>query len=147
MGLAEACIQVENILGPTPPYPQSWLESKADNASELTAQDYPGSSSELYLSGRGYWQDTKAACNLNCRVLEKRLLVGVQKPCQFEFVENGPFQEWPGVERRSHPVEGNYIALFVLAWAYIFSAKWVELSKPNTDSQFAHREMKVYGRH
>ena len=51
MGLAEACIQVENILGPTPPFPQSWLESKADNALKSTAQDYPGGSSELYLSG------------------------------------------------------------------------------------------------
>ena len=81
MGLAEACIQVENILGPTPPFPQSWLEFKADNALKLTAQDYPGGSSELYLSGRGCWQETKAACNLNCRVLEKCLLVGVQKPC------------------------------------------------------------------
>ena len=81
MELAEACIQVENILGLTPPFPQSWLQSKADNALKLTAQDYPGGSSELYLSGRGYWQDTKVACNLNCGVLENCLLVRVQKPC------------------------------------------------------------------
>jgi len=123
-GISESCINVEGLLGPTPPLPRGWLAYiRKDQVQKLR-----DGSSKLYLSGRGYWQDVGSSCQLDSKTLEQSLLVGIQEPCQFELLEDGRFQKWPGVTHRSCPVEGNYLAILVFAWAYIFSAKWIELS-------------------
>jgi hypothetical protein len=40
-------------------------------------------------------------------------------------------EHWPGVqEGDGQATEGNHLAILLLAWAYILSARWVELQSP-----------------
>jgi len=126
-GIVDSCVYVENIIGPTPAFPRGWVQ----HIEKGQARKYPNGS-ELFISGRGYWQDVRGSCQLDPKTLEKNLLVGIQKPCRFELIEDGRFQEWPGIAYHSCPVKGNYLAMLVFAWAYIFSAEWIEL---HTNSQ------------
>jgi hypothetical protein len=136
--ITESCIRIENILGPTPAFPLGWLK----RIQKDRVRHYRDGSSELYLSGQGYWQDTASSCQLGPKAIETSLLVGIQRPRRFKLVEDGRFREWPGVIRRSYPVEGNHLALLVFAWAYILSAYWIETSTVGVaDSQSADGEM------
>jgi hypothetical protein len=47
------------------------------------------------------------------------------------FAEHSRFTDWPGVQEGDGQVtEGNHLAILLLAWAYILSARWVELQSP-----------------
>jgi hypothetical protein len=123
IGISESCIQIEGLLGLTPAFPRPWLTYIRKDQ----VQKRRDCSSKLHLSGRGCWQDIGSSCQLDSN-LGQSLLAGIQEPCQFELLEDDSFQKWPGVTHHSSPVEGNYLAIFVFASAYIFSAKWIELS-------------------
>lgn len=41
--------------------------------------------------------------------------------------EDSPLADWPGVQGLSGYDEGNYLSVLYFAWAYILSARWVEL--------------------
>jgi hypothetical protein len=131
-GIAESCFRVEDIIGPTPAFPRGWLEYVGTDG----IRKYRDGSSELYLSGRGYWRDTKSSCGLDSKVLEKSLLVGIQEPRRIELVKDGRFQQWPGIAELTCPVEGNYLSILVFAWAYIFSAKWIELQSDQGEMEY-----------
>jgi hypothetical protein len=82
---------VENILGPAPAYPENWPQYITEGRADRLA--------ELYISGRGYWQDTGSTCQVDPKALELSLLVGVQTPRRFELVEDSRFENWPGISR------------------------------------------------
>ena len=41
--------------------------------------------------------------------------------------QNSPLSDWPGVQGLTGYDKGNYISVLYLAWAYILSARWIEL--------------------
>jgi hypothetical protein len=91
-GVAESCVRIENIIGPTPAFPHSWLDFiRIDGA-----RHYPDGSSELYLCGQGCWRDMSGSCHLKPKAIESSLLVGIQKARRFKLVRDGRFREWPG---------------------------------------------------
>ncbi|KXG46488.1 uncharacterized protein PGRI_053440 [Penicillium griseofulvum] len=55
------------------------------------------------------------------------LPIGVAEAQEVKLSKDAPLSEWPGVRGISGYDEGNYITVLFLAWAYILSAKWVEL--------------------
>jgi hypothetical protein len=59
------------------------------------------------------------------------LLYGVHNSIGCAFAEHSRFTDWPGVQEiDGHTAEGNHLAILFLAWAYILSARWIELQSP-----------------
>ncbi|PLB43867.1 hypothetical protein P170DRAFT_459437 [Aspergillus steynii IBT 23096] len=81
----------------------------------------------LVVNGRSTWRTSKGPCDLPSRVLPKQISLAVGSPLPVRLSEDSPFSDWPGVCGLSHYDKGNYLSVLYLAWAYIFSARWVEL--------------------
>jgi hypothetical protein len=47
------------------------------------------------------------------------------------FAEHSRFTDWPDIQEGcGQATEGNHLAILLLAWAYILSARWIELQSP-----------------
>lgn len=51
------------------------------------------------------------------------------------FSKDSPLSDWPKFHGLSHYDEGNYLSVLYLAWAYIISARWVELLRRSTNHE------------
>ncbi|KAJ5428840.1 hypothetical protein N7445_010294 [Penicillium cf. griseofulvum] len=52
-----------------------------------------------------------------------------------ELSEDSPLSDWPGVQGLSGYDKGNYLSVLYFAWAYIISARWVELLGRSADHE------------
>jgi len=84
----------------------------------------------LQISGTSTWRTSLGECNLPSKTLTHELLCGVLKPVRCSFAEHSRFMNWPNVQGEGSPTEGNHLAILLLAWSYIISARWVELQSP-----------------
>lgn len=81
----------------------------------------------LVVNGRSTWRTSKGTCNLPPRILPKQLLLAVSGRLSVELSEDAPFSVWPGVQGLSGYDQRNYLSVLYFAWAYVLSARWVEL--------------------
>lgn len=121
-------IDLKSLVGQTPPFLGYGLASSDDTISfaceEKQSTQWKGS---LVINGRSTWRTSKGICDLQPRVLPKQLLLAVGSRLSVRLSEDSPFSEWPGVQGLSGYDKGNYLSVLYIAWAYILSARWVEL--------------------
>lgn len=87
----------------------------------------------LLVNGRSTWRTSKGTCDLEPRILPRQLLLAVGSRLNVELSEDSPLADWPGVQGLSGYDEGNYLSVLYFAWAYILSARWVELLGRSAD--------------
>ncbi|KAF2457041.1 hypothetical protein BDY21DRAFT_385925 [Lineolata rhizophorae] len=116
--LPPQCAQLRSVLGQIPAFPARFLP--INTASSIL--QYNQSRSGLQISG----------CNLPPKEMRHELLCGVHRSIVCSFTERSCFTIWPGVhEGDSLVTMGNHLAILMLAWAYILSARWIELQVPH----------------
>ncbi|KAL1968611.1 hypothetical protein VTN77DRAFT_1437 [Rasamsonia byssochlamydoides] len=127
------CVQLRAILGPLPAYlANGTVQDEA--IFSIHGRDMNKTASALYLSGHSIWETSNDACDLPPRVVSHRLLFAVQHPTKCVLEEESAFSCWQGVQSLPDDlVDGNYISIMVLAWAYILSVRWIEM-QPSTRS-------------
>lgn len=89
----------------------------------------------LVINGRSTWRTSKGKCELPPRVLPKQLLLAAGSRLSVKLSEDSPLSEWPGVQGLSGYDKGNYLSVLYFAWAYILSARWVELLSRSADHE------------
>lgn len=73
------------------------------------------------------------------------MLFGIKtsKTCSFETVAS--FKDWPGIQGdHESSVEGNQLGIIALAWAYILSARWIELQETEPDQPNQKKPRRYY---
>lgn len=86
----------------------------------------------LFVNGRSTWARSMGTCDLQPRVLPKQLLLEGSSQLSVELSDVSPLADWPRVQGLSG-YEGNYLSVLYFAWAYILSARWVELLGRSAD--------------
>ncbi len=132
--LPAQCVQLRNLLGKVPAFPTSSLHAHA----KLSALRYHHSRFGLRIGGTSTWRTSLGECSLPPKTLSHELLCGVFNSTGYSFAEHSRFMDWPGVqegdgqttEGDGQMTEGNHLTILLLAWAYILSARWVELLSP-----------------
>ncbi|KAJ5712701.1 hypothetical protein N7493_009169 [Penicillium malachiteum] len=89
----------------------------------------------LFVNCRSTWRTTKGDCDLAPIVMPKKLTLGIGRKLTVKLSENAAFSDWHGVQGLSGYDEGNYLAVLFLVWAYILSARWVELLGHSADHE------------
>ncbi|RAL06091.1 uncharacterized protein BO80DRAFT_469972 [Aspergillus ibericus CBS 121593] len=89
----------------------------------------------LVVNGQSTWKVSKGVCDLQPRVLPKQLLLGVSTQLTVRLSKDSSFSNWPGVQGIAGYDNGNYLSVLYLAWAYILSARWVELLGRSADHE------------
>jgi hypothetical protein len=125
--LPAECIQLRNLLGRVPTFPTSSLLA---NKKSSTLQ-YHHSRFGLRISGISTWRTSLGECNLPPKTMCHELLCGVRNSIGCTFTEHSRFTDWPSIQEvDGHTAEENHLAIWLLAWAYILSARWIELQSP-----------------
>ncbi|KAF2803532.1 uncharacterized protein BDZ99DRAFT_399384 [Mytilinidion resinicola] len=118
-----SCFQLQNVLGKTPEL-RFW-HSRGAITDRLTFDNDGG---QLYSSGSSHWRlCDDGACDLKDKELNHKLIFGTRRATSFLLTDNSRFTDWPN--NRDH-TGCNYLAILAFAWAYILSAKWVEMQTP-----------------
>jgi len=89
----------------------------------------------LVVNGRSTWRTSKGTCDLQPRVLPKQLLLAGGGRLSVRLSEDSALSDWPGVQGLQGYDKGNYLSVLYFAWAYILSARWVELLNRSADHQ------------
>ena len=89
----------------------------------------------LVVNGRSTWRTSKGTCDLPPRVLPKQLILAVGSRLNVRLSEDSPLSVWPGVQGLSGYDKRNYLSVLFFAWAYILSARWVELLNRSADHE------------
>ena len=134
--LSFKCVQLDRLLGAVPYY----LGRESSERASIQRICSIEKGGDVFVTGTSEW--FTGTCGMEPKVIEHDLILGVQKPTICTFIEDGRLSVWPGVQGKDEPESGgNKIAILFFAWAYIISARWLELQasvaepgKSNTDS-------------
>ena len=129
------CLHLRKLLGRVPPFPTSSLQTHKTFSSLRYSHSHFG----LQISGQSTWRTSLGECRLPSKTLRHELLCGVYNSVGCSFAEQSHFMDWPGVQGEGGSIidedgetpEGNHLAILTMAWAYILSARWVELQLPH----------------
>jgi hypothetical protein len=118
-----SCFDLQGLVKHTPSYLGHGPMSKTDQIIlDYTETSYKGES-QLHVNGYSSWTtSTGVHCRLEQKKLPLKLLLGTHKPLRVQFMEQTLLLEWPGDANK-----GNYVGILVLAWAYVLSAKWMDI--------------------
>lgn len=123
-------VMLKKMLGKVPEFlPYGVAKGSYPNNLKIAIRG-SGRDSCLVIGGKSTWRTTEGECDLKDQVLPQDLLFGLQTSKTCSFVTGVSFTNWPGVKvGREAPVEGNHLGIITLAWAYILSARWIELQE------------------
>lgn len=126
--LPRQAINLEPLVSQTPPFLGDSVASFGD-AIPFSCEEKHSTrgKTSLFVNGRSTWRTSKGTCELPPRALPKQLLLAVSSRSSVRLSEDSPFSNWPGVQGLSGYDQGNYLSILYFAWAYILSARWVEL--------------------
>ncbi|KAL9632748.1 MAG: hypothetical protein Q9204_003664 [Flavoplaca sp. TL-2023a] len=125
--LPAECMQLQRLLGKVPAFPTRSVEAH----NKLSTLRYHHSRLGLRISGTSTWRTSLGECDLPPKTLCQELLYGFHDSVGCSFAEQSHFMDWPGVQEGDRQkTEGNHLAILLLAWAYVLSARWVELQPP-----------------
>ncbi|PYI08799.1 hypothetical protein BO78DRAFT_405493 [Aspergillus sclerotiicarbonarius CBS 121057] len=129
-------IDLKSLVCQTPPFLGDGLIS-SDEPISFACEEKPSRQGKgsLVINCRSTWKTSKGVCDLQPRVLPKQLLLAVDSQLSVRLSEDSPFSDWPGVQGISGYDNGNYLSVLYLAWAYILSARWVELLGRSLDHE------------
>lgn len=127
--LPAECVQLRSLLGRVPSFPSSSLQAHE----KISTLRYHHSTLGVRIGGTSTWRTSLGECNLPPKIISHELLCGVSNSMGFSFAEHSRFMDWPGVQEGDEQItEGNHLTILLLAWAYILSARWIELQSPQT---------------
>ncbi|KAJ5929221.1 hypothetical protein N7454_007069 [Penicillium verhagenii] len=134
--LLRQAINMRPLVNRTPPFLGDGIASSGETISfaceeKKSAQE----KSSLVVNGRSAWRTSDGSCDLPPRVLPKQLLLAVGGRLNVELSEDSALSDWPGVQELSEYDKGNYLSVLYFAWAYILSARWVELVSRSGDHE------------
>lgn len=134
--LSRQAIDLQSLVRQTPPFLGGDLAS-SDEEISFACEEKQSAQGEgsLVVNGRSTWKTSKGVCDLQPRVLPKQLLLGVGSRLSVWLSEDSPLSDWPGVQGLSGYDKGNYMTVLYFAWAYILSARWVELLSRSADHE------------
>lgn len=126
--LPRQAIDLKPLVSQTPPFLGDSLAS-FDQTISFACEEKQSTQGKgsLVVDGRSTWRTSKGTCDLQPRVLPKQLLLAVGSRLTVRLSEDSPLLDWPGVQGLSSYDKGNYLLVLYFAWAYILSARWVEL--------------------
>ena len=127
-GLPVECVRLRNILGPTPSYLADRLVDFEPTRLKLERRLAQGNAFELFISGTSLWRTSKCEQDTGVRTLHHEILLGTQRATPCELAPDR-LSEWPGVQSSESAEEGNYLAILAFAWAYLLSARWLEIQE------------------
>ncbi|KAJ5112940.1 hypothetical protein N7456_001474 [Penicillium angulare] len=139
--LPTGCSNIKSLLNHTPSIPGP------DQAIEVIGN------SSVFLEGYSSWSISTANTRLNpdCELPPSKqappreVLIGESRPgaCTLsrEYIS-----EWPGLQP-SPSSAGNYLAVFVLGWSYIFSARLVEVRRGTAQDGISYTENMAHMTH
>lgn len=123
-------VMLRRMLGKVPEFlPNGIARGNYPNNLKISIKG-SGRDSCLVIGGKSTWSTTEGGCDLEDKVFPQDLLFGIQtsKTCTFET--GASFIDWPGIQGdHESSVEGNHLGIIALAWAYILSARWIELQE------------------
>ena len=115
------CTQLHTLLGKAPAFPPRSVSIQ----SGLSTLRYHHSPLGLQISGSSTWCTSQGQCHLPPKTLRHQLFCGFHRSVSCSFADGSPWSNWPGVQDEDG--EGNHLAILLLAWAYVLSARWVEI--------------------
>lgn len=120
-------VNLTSLLGRIPAFLAcGWLSDREQFSFKCQERESQGQYG-LLTSGHSIWRTSNGDCNTESKIIPLQLLLAVPEPLKIQFSNNAPLATWPGVRERSESGGVNYITPLFLAWAYILSAKWLEL--------------------
>jgi hypothetical protein len=126
-GLQPCFVQLRNILGRVPAFLAKGL-TQHSGSPQLKLEQRGSKDSELFISGQSTWRTTNGDCDLEDKIIPLQLLLGIQRSTPCYFANDSRFANWPGLQDEGRRVVGgNYLAILAFAWAYIVSARWLEM--------------------
>ncbi|KAJ5562398.1 hypothetical protein N7535_003139 [Penicillium sp. DV-2018c] len=134
--LPQHAINMRPLVSRTPPFLGDGIVSSDETFSFASEEkESENGKGGLVVNGRSTWRTSEGICDLPPKVLPKQLLLAVSWRLNVELSEDSPLSEWPGVERLPGYDKGNYLSVLYFAWAYIISARWVELLDRSADHE------------
>ncbi|KAJ5950475.1 uncharacterized protein N7479_008888 [Penicillium vulpinum] len=132
--IPQKAISMRPLVSQTPPFLGDGLAS-FDKPISFACEEKESPSRGLLINGRSTWRTSKGTCDLPPKVLPRQLLLAIDSRLSVELSEDSPLSDWPGVQGLSGYDEGNYLSVLYFAWAYILSARWVELLNCSADHE------------
>ncbi|KIW76721.1 hypothetical protein Z517_09165 [Fonsecaea pedrosoi CBS 271.37] len=129
-----SCLNLSSLLHQTPALP-----SRA-KIEELV------SDTSTYLEGFSVWGLDAPLCDLGGNIKKsalQKIIIGSVRPTFCHFSNELP-SEWSGIEGcHCTSGNGNYLFAFVLGWAYVLSARLIELRKESEQDHISYTEEKA----
>lgn len=141
-------VMLRRMLGKVPEFlPNGIAKGNYPNNLKISIRG-SGRDSCLVIGGKSTRSTTEGSCDLEDKVFPQELLFGIQtsKTCSFESVSS--FTDWPGIQGdHESSVEGNQLGIIALAWAYILSARWIELQETEPEQPNQKKPRRYYLNH
>ncbi|KAL8647415.1 MAG: hypothetical protein Q9210_005574 [Variospora velana] len=119
---------LRSLLGRVPAFPRNSSQVKEQSS----ALKYHQSFSTLRISGTSSWRTSLGECELPPKILHHDLPCGFTNSVACHFSTSCPSVNWLTSQEDGEDTDKGHITLLILAWAYILSARWVELQGPLT---------------
>ncbi|KAK0111646.1 hypothetical protein ONS95_001990 [Cadophora gregata] len=142
-GLPPYHLQLRNILGKVPAYLANGL-TEDSGPPQLRLEQRGSKQSELFISGHSIWRTAKESCGLKNKIIPYQILLGTQRSTLCSFTTDSRFTNWPGLYGKRIAVSGNVLAVLAFAWAYILSARWLEMQQSDTTAQCVEQENRIF---
>ncbi|KAJ5380219.1 uncharacterized protein N7496_002647 [Penicillium cataractarum] len=134
--LPRQAMDLRSLVGQTPPFLGDNLASLDEKISfACEEKQWTQGEGSLVVNCRSAWRTSKGICDIQPRILPKQLLLGFSRQLTVSFSEDSPLSDWPEVQGLSGYDKGNYLSILFFAWAYILSARWVELLGRSEDHE------------
>lgn len=137
-------IDLHNLVSRTPPFlgdasaPDETFSFACEEKQSVQGKD------SIVVNCRSTWRTSKGECDLPLRELPKQLLLAVGSRLSVRLTQDSPLSDWPGVEGLEGYDKGNYLSVLYFAWAYILSARWVEVLSHSADHE-CHMDYNTQG--
>ncbi|WEW58754.1 hypothetical protein PRK78_004222 [Emydomyces testavorans] len=131
----DSCINIRNVLHNTPAIPDS---SGVTETAEGNC---------LLLNGYSLWKiHSISDCELNTKLKRSQsqaIVIGELQPTYCKL-SNEFLLKWSGLDTTPNtPQTGNYLCVFVLGWAYILSARLLELRRENDADKLSYTDSRA----
>lgn len=133
--LCKQSIDLQNLVDRTPSFLGDAPPSDETFSFACEEKQSAQGKDSLVVNCRSTWRTSKGGCNLQPRVLPKQLTLAVGSRLSVRLTQDSPLSDWPGVEGLVGYDKGNYLSVLYFAWAYILSARWVELLSRSADHE------------
>lgn len=134
--LPQQAINMKSLVSQTPSFLRDGLALHDEIISfSCEEKESTRGKDSLLVNGRSTWRTSKGTCDLQPRALPKQLLLAASSRLSVKLSEDSPLADWPGVQGLFGYDGGNYLSVLYFAWAYILSARWVELLGRSADHE------------